>query len=215
MRLEDFRKIVLEPDPVVAREMSNQQRRQVSKLLTSGAARTDSSKAKKADLNSKENSSDRPLSNTSQLPVKTEIKNKSIRQNRIKSDAENRISPSKQKHSEEAVSQQSELVNDQPTKSFYSGYIQPVYQFYALVVAVYRISASLPSAILRRCKIELDATRLFNSSYLVVPALLYVAGFFKMTYPLFALCRLFLGTLYPAYASYKAVRTKNVREYVS
>ena len=210
MRLEDFRKIVLEPDPVVAREMSNQQRRQVGKLLTSGAARTDSSKAKKADLNSKENSSDRPLSNTSQLPVKTEIKNKSIRQNRIKSDAENRISPSKQKHSEEAVSQQSELV-----KSFYSGYIQPVYQFYAVVVAVYRISASLPSAILRRCKIELDATRLFNSSYLVVPALLYVAGFFKMTYPLFALCRLFLGTLYPAYASYKAVRTKNVREYVS
>ncbi len=36
-----------------------------------------------------------------------------------------------------------------------------------------------------------------------------------MTYPLFALLRLILGTLYPAYSSYKAVRTKNVREYVS
>lgn len=28
-------------------------------------------------------------------------------------------------------------------------------------------------------------------------------------------CRLVLGTLYPAYASYKAVKTKNVKEYVS
>jgi hypothetical protein len=36
-----------------------------------------------------------------------------------------------------------------------------------------------------------------------------------MTYPLFGVLRLVLGTLYPAYASYKAVRTKNVREYVS
>ena len=33
-----------------------------------------------------------------------------------------------------------------------------------------------------------------------------------LVYPIF---RLVFGTLYPAYASYKAVRTKNVKEYVS
>lgn len=35
---------------------------------------------------------------------------------------------------------------------------------------------------------------------------------YKLVYPIF---RLVFGTLYPAYASYKAVRTKNVKEYVS
>lgn len=34
----------------------------------------------------------------------------------------------------------------------------------------------------------------------------------NLVYPIF---RLVFGTLYPAYASYKAVRTKNVKEYVS
>nr|ACO12342.1 Receptor expression-enhancing protein 4 [Lepeophtheirus salmonis] len=35
-----------------------------------------------------------------------------------------------------------------------------------------------------------------------------------MTYPIYVICRLLLGTLYPGFQSFKAVRTKNVREYV-
>eukprot|EP00096_Caligus_rogercresseyi_P000170 TRINITY_DN1046_c0_g1_i2.p1 TRINITY_DN1046_c0_g1~~TRINITY_DN1046_c0_g1_i2.p1 ORF type:complete len:466 (+),score=87.98 TRINITY_DN1046_c0_g1_i2:679-2076(+) len=35
-----------------------------------------------------------------------------------------------------------------------------------------------------------------------------------MTYPIYVLCRLLLGTLYPGFQSFKAVKTKNIREYV-
>ena len=36
-----------------------------------------------------------------------------------------------------------------------------------------------------------------------------------MSLPIYHSFRLVFGTLYPAYASYKAVKTKNVKEYVS
>ncbi|TRY83916.1 hypothetical protein DNTS_014659 [Danionella cerebrum] len=45
-------------------------------------------------------------------------------------------------------------------------------------------------------------------------ALLCPAGFERSIIAFFSLCRLAFGTLYPAYASYKAVKTKNVKEYV-
>lgn len=34
-------------------------------------------------------------------------------------------------------------------------------------------------------------------------------------FPLSRLCRLIFGTLYPAYYSYKAVKSKDIKEYVS
>lgn len=37
----------------------------------------------------------------------------------------------------------------------------------------------------------------------------------KMSAFVYCAFRLVFGTLYPAYASYKAVKTKNVKEYVS
>jgi len=47
-----------------------------------------------------------------------------------------------------------------------------------------------------------------------------MAGLVSLAFPLGAplivsVYRVFLGTLYPAYASYKAIRNKDVKEYVS
>lgn len=47
---------------------------------------------------------------------------------------------------------------------------------------------------------------------LILAILMPRAFTYILVYPIF---RLVFGTLYPAYASYKAVRTKNVKEYVS
>lgn len=47
----------------------------------------------------------------------------------------------------------------------------------------------------------------------VILAILMPRSFtYMLVYPIF---RLVFGTLYPAYASYKGIRTKNVKEYVS
>ena len=47
----------------------------------------------------------------------------------------------------------------------------------------------------------------------VILAVLMPRSFtYMLVYPIF---RLIFGTLYPAYASYKGIRTKNVKEYVS
>lgn len=57
-------------------------------------------------------------------------------------------------------------------------------------------------------------TSLYNS--LVSALKEFVYRILVQTSPyLYTLCRLVCGTLYPAYASYKAIRTKNVNEYVS
>ena len=48
-----------------------------------------------------------------------------------------------------------------------------------------------------------------------LPGCLICLAFPRSAYLIVSVYRLVLGTLYPAYASYKAIRNKNVDEYVS
>lgn len=49
---------------------------------------------------------------------------------------------------------------------------------------------------------------------LTLPGCLFCVAFPRSAHLIVAFYRLLLGTLYPAYASYKAIRTKDVEEYV-
>lgn len=49
---------------------------------------------------------------------------------------------------------------------------------------------------------------------LTLPGCLFCVAFPRSAHLIVAFYRLLLGTLYPAYASYKAIRTKDVDEYV-
>lgn len=50
---------------------------------------------------------------------------------------------------------------------------------------------------------------------LTLPGCLFCIAFPRSAHLIVAFYRLLLGTLYPAYASYKAIRTKDVEEYVT
>ena len=220
MKLEDFRRIALEPDLATAREMATPQRGTIlskspgkSSILSEKSA--DSPKIVKSvkisDIVLKEKSPDKLLLSRTQFPVKN---------NNIKNNTKDQISQSKIKlgvvnsEADELV----EIENETPkTKSFLNSYLQAPLTFWSYIVSVCQCLVQVPSTILTWLKIKCDIW--IVGSPILPCALcfigLYLASFVSMTYPLFALCRLVLGTLYPAYASYKAVRTKNVREYVS
>ena len=217
MKLDDFRKIVLEPDLNRARQMATPLRTAKTLAKTSSVeseipnlkSQTSSSVLKRV---AKEKSPDKLLSKGSAAADVKRVSNK------------NRISPPKQKLESEtetlAAQLEKPIAENEPEKAkvnFLTFYLQQPVIWCSNCLSACGYLIHLPSSILHWCKIQLDCLILSSPlfSYFVTLSGLYLASFVSMTYPLFALCRLVLGTLYPAYASYKAVRTKNVREYVS